>query len=179
VSEPDATTDARRAAELRRAIAHHDWRYHVLDRPEIADVEYDRLVRELQAIEARRPELVTPDSPTQRVSGQPREGFATVAHDPPLLSLDNSFDEKELREWHARLLSHLGVETLPGDLVAEPKLDGLSCKPSRRAGASSSARRAAAAARARTSPPTCGRSGRSRSRCAARRRAASTCAARS
>jgi len=125
---PDAATDARRAAELRRAIVHHDWRYHVLDRPEIADVEYDRLVRELQAIEARRPGLVTPDSPTQRVSGQPREGFATVAHDPPLLSLDNSFDEEELREWHARLLSHLGVETLPGDLVVEPKFDGLSCK---------------------------------------------------
>jgi DNA ligase (NAD+) len=128
VSEPDATQDSERAAQLRREIAHHDWRYHVLDRPEIADVEYDRLVRELQAIEARRPELVTPDSPTQRVSGQPREGFATVAHDPPLLSLDNSFDEAGLREWHARLLSHLGVEALPGDLVAEPKLDGLSCK---------------------------------------------------
>jgi DNA ligase (NAD+) len=120
--------DALRAADLRRQIAHHDWRYHVLDQPEIADVEYDRLMRELVALETRRPELVTPDSPTQRVSGRPREGFATVAHDPPLLSLDNSFDVEELREWHARLLSHLGVEKLPGELVAEPKLDGLSCK---------------------------------------------------
>ena len=120
--------DTLRAAELRRQIAHHDWRYHVLDQPEIADVEYDRLLRELIAIEARRPDLVTPDSPTQRVSGRPRDGFATVPHDPPLLSLDNSFDIVELREWHQRLLSHLGVEKLPGDLVAEPKFDGLSCK---------------------------------------------------
>src|SRR5262249_26661745 len=117
VSEPrenDPTKDTRRAAQLRREIAHHDWRYHVLDQPEIADVEHDRLRRQLQEIEARRPELVPPDSPTQRVSGRPRAGSATVAHDPPLLSLDNSFDEAELREWHARLLSHLGVEELPG-----------------------------------------------------------------
>lgn len=126
MAKPD--DDALRAAELRRQIAHHDWRYYVLDQPEVADVEYDRLLRELVEIETRRPELVTPDSPTQRVSGRPREGFATVAHDPPLLSLDNSFDVEELREWHARLLSHLGVEQLPGELVAEPKLDGLSCK---------------------------------------------------
>jgi DNA ligase (NAD+) len=126
MGKPD--DDALRTAELRRQIAHHDWRYYVLDQPEIADVEYDRLLRELTEIETRRPDLVTPDSPTQRVSGRPRDGFATVAHDPPLLSLDNSFDVDELREWHSRLLSHLGAEKLPGDLVAEPKLDGLSCK---------------------------------------------------
>ena len=120
--------DAARARELRALLAHHDWRYHVLDQPEIADVEYDRLLAELKELETRRPELVTPTSPTQRIGGAVREGFAAVAHDPPMLSLDNGYAEEELREWHARVLSHLGVTELPSPLVAEPKLDGLSCK---------------------------------------------------
>ena len=120
--------DAHRADELRRLILHHDWRYHVLDAPEIADAEYDRLYRELVEIEALRPDLKTADSPTQRVGGQVLEGFATVLHDPPLLSIDNGFEESELREWHARLLAHLKVAELPSPLVAEPKLDGASCK---------------------------------------------------
>jgi DNA ligase (NAD+) len=120
--------DAERAALLRREIARHDRLYHVLDRPEIADAEYDALFAELKAIESRRPELVVPESPTQRVGAAPLESFATVAHDPPLLSLDNTYDEADVREWHRRLLDHLGVEALDSPLAAEPKLDGLSCR---------------------------------------------------
>lgn len=120
--------DTARAAALRREIARHDRLYHVLDRPEIADAEYDALFAELKAIEARRPELVAPESPTQRVGATPLAGFATVAHDPPLLSLDNTYDEADVREWHQRMLDHLGVSELPSPLVAEPKLDGLSCR---------------------------------------------------
>src|SRR5262249_6372048 len=77
------------AAELRRALAHHDYRYHVLDDPEISDAEYDALFRRLEAIEASHPELVTPDSPTQRVGGAPQSGFATVRHGQQMLSLSN------------------------------------------------------------------------------------------
>jgi len=125
---PMADRDARRAEELRRLIAHHDWRYHVLAAPEIADAEYDRLFRELADLEARRPELKTADSPTLRIGGAPLPGFSKVAHDPPLLSIDNGYEESELCEWHQRLLDYLGVKELPSPLVAEPKLDGLSCK---------------------------------------------------
>jgi DNA ligase (NAD+) len=120
--------EGERAQELRRLIAHHDWRYHVLDAPEISDAEYDALYRELVELEGRHPELVTADSPTRRIGGAVVEGFAAVAHDPPLLSIDSGFEESELREWHARLLAHLNVAELPSPLVAEPKLDGLSCK---------------------------------------------------
>lgn len=120
--------DARRAAELRALIAEHDWRYHVLDAPTVADVEYDRLYAELKQLEERHPELRVPESPTQRVGGAPASGFASVAHDPPLLSLDNTYDEAEVREWQQRLLDHLKVSELPSALVAEPKLDGLSCR---------------------------------------------------
>ncbi|MBM4014080.1 MAG: NAD-dependent DNA ligase LigA [Planctomycetes bacterium] len=120
--------DAERAAFLRREIARHDRLYHVLDRPEIADAEYDALFAELKALEARRPELVVAESPTQRVGAAPLAGFATVAHDPPLLSLDNTYDEADVREWHQRLLDHLGVTALDSPLAAEPKLDGLSCR---------------------------------------------------
>ena len=120
--------DAERAAFLRREIARHDRLYHVLDRPEIADAEYDALFAELKALEARRPELVVPESPTQRVGAEPLAGFTTVAHDPPLLSLDNTYDEADVREWHQRLLDHLGVTALDSPLAAEPKLDGLSCR---------------------------------------------------
>src|SRR5688572_11108234 len=101
--------DAERAATLRATLARHDWLYHVKDAPEIADAEYDALYAELKAIEARRPDLVVAESPTQRVGGAPAAGFATVAHDPPLLSLDNTYDEADVREWHQRLLDHLGV----------------------------------------------------------------------
>ena len=120
--------DARRAAELAQTLRHHEHRYYVLDDPEIADEEFDHLLHELEEIETRRPDLVRPDSPTQRVGGQPVEGFPEARHDPPLLSLANGYEESEIREWYERLLSHLGVESLPCDLVAEPKLDGISCK---------------------------------------------------
>ncbi len=120
--------DADRAAFLRREIARHDRLYHVLDRPEIADAEYDALFAELKALEARRPDLVVAESPTQRVGAEPLAGFTTVAHDPPLLSLDNNYDEADVREWHQRLLDHLGVTALDSPLAAEPKLDGLSCR---------------------------------------------------
>ena len=120
--------DAERAAFLRREIARHDRLYHVLDRPEIADAEYDALFAELKALEARRPDLVVAESPTQRVGAEPLAGFTTVAHDPPLLSLDNNYDEADVREWHQRLLDHLGVTALDSPLAAEPKLDGLSCR---------------------------------------------------
>src|SRR5262249_56910759 len=87
---PRPSRDVRQdAAELRRALAHHDYRYHVLDDPEISDAEYDALFRELQALEAAHPDLVTPDSPTQRVGAAPQSAFATVRHGHHMLSLSN------------------------------------------------------------------------------------------
>ena len=83
--------DARkRVEELREQINYHNYRYYVLDSPEVSDAEYDRLMRELEALEAEHPELVSPDSPTQRVGAAPAEEFATVPHDPPMLSLNNA-----------------------------------------------------------------------------------------
>src|SRR5262245_53496124 len=89
----------RRVDELRSLIRHHDYLYHVLDRPEIADAEYDELVRELKGHEERFPELLTPDSPTQQVGGRPSELFAPVEHLAPMLSLDNAFGREELLAW--------------------------------------------------------------------------------
>jgi DNA ligase (NAD+) len=115
---------AARAAELRAQIAQHDYRYYVLDDPLIPDAEYDRLMQELRALEAARPELVTPDSPTQRVAGTPGGSFGEVVHRVPMLSLDNAFSEEDLRSFDRRVHERLEVE---GDLdyIAEPKLDGL------------------------------------------------------
>ena len=90
---------AARVEQLRRRIRHHDYLYYVLDRPEISDEAYDRLFRELQRLEAAHPELVTPDSPTQRVGGAVREGFATVAHSVPLLSLEATRDALGALAW--------------------------------------------------------------------------------
>jgi DNA ligase (NAD+) len=90
-------------ASLREQIRHHNYLYHVLDAPEIPDIEYDRLVRELQALEAQHPDLVTPDSPTQRVGAGPIEAFGTIEHRLPMLSLDNAFSEEELRDFHRRV----------------------------------------------------------------------------
>ena len=96
----------------------------MLDDPEISDAEYDVLMNELKAVEAAHPELLTPDSPTQRVGGKPREGFVKVAHSAPMLSLDNAYNEQELRDWARR------VEELSGraevEYECELKLDGLS-----------------------------------------------------
>lgn len=109
---------------LRREIERHNHLYFVLDRPEISDAEYDALFRRLVELEAEHPDLVTPDSPTQRVGSAPAEGFATVRHSVPMLSLGNAFDEDGLRDFDRRVRSILDVESIP--YVAEPKLDGLS-----------------------------------------------------
>jgi DNA ligase (NAD+) len=112
-------------ADLRARIRHHEERYYVLSDPEISDAEFDALLKELEALEAEHPELITPDSPTQRVSGRPVEGFDTVRHATPMLSLDNAYNEEEAREFDARLKRALGVtHDLP--YVAELKIDGLS-----------------------------------------------------
>src|SRR6185369_2749979 len=121
---PAAKEAVAKIEKLREEIRHHEHRYYVLDDPEISDAEYDRLVNELKALEAEHPELVTPDSPTQRVGGKPREGFVKVQHSSPMLSLDNAYNEQELRDWARR------VDELSGDknveYVCELKLDGLS-----------------------------------------------------
>ena len=114
---------ARRIADLREQIHHHDSLYYVEARPEVSDAEYDTLVRELGRLEAEFPDLVTPDSPTQRVSGQPVEAFRPVEHRVPMLSLDNTATPADLREFAARL-----ARALPGatfTFVCEPKIDGL------------------------------------------------------
>jgi DNA ligase (NAD+) len=113
----------KRADELRRLIEHHDHRYYVLDEPEVPDAEYDRLMRELQAIESTYPELLTPESPTQRVSGTPMDGFETVFHRVPMLSLGNAFTDQEVADFHRRVSQ--GLERDDFSYAAEPKLDGV------------------------------------------------------
>ena len=112
-----------RISELRSEITLHDYRYYVEDAPTIPDAEYDRLMRELQALEADFPDLVTRESPTQRVGGEPMEGFATVRHETPMLSLANAFSNEEIEQFHNRVIR--GLETEHADYVAEPKLDGV------------------------------------------------------
>src|SRR5271154_102301 len=94
--------------KLRETIRHHEYLYYGLDTPEISDADFDALMRELKALEAEHPELVTPDSPTQRVGGKPKEGFAKVAHSRPMLSLENVNSEEELRDWDRRARSLAG-----------------------------------------------------------------------
>jgi DNA ligase (NAD+) len=120
---PDAE---RRILELRREIARNDYRYYVLDDPELPDAEYDKLMIELRALEAEYPDLITPDSPTQRVSGEPVAAFGVVTHKVPMLSLDNAFTDEDVIAFDRRIHERLGSEA-EGDLeyVAEPKLDGL------------------------------------------------------
>jgi DNA ligase (NAD+) len=110
--------------DLREKLHHHEYLYYVLDQPEISDAEYDRMMRRLQELESQRPDLVTPDSPTQRVGGKPREGFVKVRHSSPLLSLDNALNEDEMRAFDQRVRELLKGE--PYEYVAELKLDGLS-----------------------------------------------------
>lgn len=112
-----------RAEALRQLIGYHDYRYYVLDDPEIPDAEYDRLWRELQALETAHPDLIIPESPTQRVGGRPLEAFGAVAHRVPMLSLDNAMNEGQLRDFDLRMRKDLGREKVR--YVAEPKLDGL------------------------------------------------------
>ncbi len=116
---------AKKIEELREKLRHHEYLYYVLDAPEISDAQYDALMREMEALEKAHPELITPDSPSQRVGGKPREGFVKVPHSSPMLSLDNAVGEEELRDFHRR------VQGLLRDgesyaYVAELKMDGVS-----------------------------------------------------
>lgn len=112
-----------RVEELRSLINYHDYRYYVLNSPEISDAEYDELMRELRRLEEQYPQLVTPDSPTQRVSGQPVEAFGIVEHRVPMLSLANAFNSDELRAWERRVRNFVGDREIT--YVVEPKIDGL------------------------------------------------------
>jgi len=118
-----AMDPAARIKELREQINYHNYRYYVLDDPVISDAEFDQLMRELERLEAEHPELVTPDSPTQRVGAPPSEAFATVEHRVPMLSLANAFSPEELRAFDARARKLAEVDRL--EYVCEPKLDGL------------------------------------------------------
>jgi DNA ligase (NAD+) len=109
---------------LRDKIRYHEHRYYVLDDPEISDADFDRLVNELKALEAEHPELITPDSPSQRVGGKPREGFVKIPHSTAMLSLDNAYNEGELRDWERRVHELSGESQV--DYVCELKLDGMS-----------------------------------------------------
>ena len=123
-----AQADERRAAELRRELEGHNHRYYVLDDPTIGDDEYDELLNELRAIEADRPELRTPDSPTQRVGAPPLDRFQRVEHAEPMLSLANARNEEELRAWETRIGNHLkrlDISASEFSYTTEPKIDGL------------------------------------------------------
>lgn len=126
MSSPAAAAEAR-AAELRKLLEYHNHRYYVLDDPEISDADYDELLGELRDIEAAHPELLTPDSPTQRVGGRPLERFAPVEHLQPMLSLANARNEDELRAWDQRVRNLMAKHELGDELsyVTEPKIDGL------------------------------------------------------
>lgn len=114
----------RRVEELRREIEYHNYRYYVLNDPIISDAEYDALMRELEELERRYPELITPNSPTQRVGAPPLEEFGTVEHRVPMLSLSNAFDEEEVREFDRRIKRFLGIFH-DIEYTAEPKIDGV------------------------------------------------------
>ena len=118
-----AKTVSKRAKDLRRELEHHNRLYYVLDQPEIGDAQYDELIRELRRIEEQHPELVTPDSPTQRVGAEPAEGFVPVTHPVPMVSLGNASDDEELLAWHKRTANLLETEDF--ELVCELKYDGL------------------------------------------------------
>jgi DNA ligase (NAD+) len=123
-SSPAQRPEEIRADELRSELRRHEHLYYVLDAPEIDDAEYDALMDELKRIEAAHPELLTPDSPTQRVGGKPAEGFKKVRHSRPMLSLDNAYSVEELADWDRRVRELAGL--LPVEYVAEFKMDGLS-----------------------------------------------------
>jgi DNA ligase (NAD+) len=122
---PAVTKDAEKKVEsLREQIRHHEYLYYVLDQPEISDLEFDKLMKQLRDLEAGHPSLITPDSPTQRVGGKPREGFVKVPHSSSMLSLDNTYSEDELRAWERRVHELSGRKDV--DYVCELKLDGMS-----------------------------------------------------
>jgi DNA ligase (NAD+) len=125
--------ESARSAALRAQIASHDYRYYVLDEPTVSDSEYDGLMQELKALEAQHPELITPDSPTQRVGGTPVSDFGVIEHAVPMLSLDNGFSEQDLLDFDRRVHERLRTEA---DIAysAEPKLDGLAVSLTYRGG---------------------------------------------
>jgi DNA ligase (NAD+) len=117
-------TPAKRIEALRTQIRHHERRYYVENDPEISDFDFDRLVSELRSLESQHPDLITPDSPTQRVGELPTEGFTTASHRTPMISLDNAYNFEELDEFHARVIKLIGNR--PFEYVAELKIDGTS-----------------------------------------------------
>src|SRR5215471_7442144 len=117
---------AERIFELRQLIRHHEEQYYVHNAPEVSDEEFDKLLHELEQLEADNPDLVTADSPTQRVGGRIVEGFAEVQHKVPMLSLDNAYNEEELRAFDERVRRGAGSGDTPIAYVAELKIDGLS-----------------------------------------------------
>src|SRR5208282_5130808 len=132
-----AETGAMKKIEkLREGLRRHEHLYYVLDAPEISDAEYDALMNELKKLEASHPEMVTPDSPTQRVGGKPAEGFRKAQHSRPMLSLDNAYSAEELADWDRRV--HELAGKLPVEYTAELKLDGLSVALSYEAGGAKS-----------------------------------------
>src|SRR5437660_2279653 len=121
---PAAKIVEKKIETLREKIRHHEYLYYVLDNPGISDQEFDLLMQQLKDLEAENPSLITPDSPTQRVGGKPREGFVKVRHSSPMLSLDNTYSEEELRGWERRVHELSGRKDV--DYVCELKLDGMS-----------------------------------------------------
>ncbi len=120
-----ATQDIEKKIEtLRDKIRHHEYRYYVLDDPQISDTDFDQLINKLKKLESEHPDLITPDSPSQRVGGKPREGFVKVRHSSPTLSLDNTYSEDELRNWERRVHELSGRQDI--EYVCELKLDGMS-----------------------------------------------------
>lgn len=130
---PDDLSDYQRVQQLRKELLHHNYHYYVLDAPEVPDAEYDRLMRELQVLEERFPELITPDSPTQRVGGTPLDAFTEVAHLRPMLSLDNVFDAEEFAAFDRRVRERLKT-TAEVEYSCEPKYDGIAISLLYRAG---------------------------------------------
>ncbi|MGA7058071.1 MAG: NAD-dependent DNA ligase LigA [Terriglobales bacterium] len=120
---PDKKND-KKIEVLRERIRHHEYRYYVLDAPEIKDADFDKLMNELKRLEAEHPKLITPDSPTQRVGGKPRVGFVKAKHSSPMLSLDNAYSQEELRDWERRVHELSGRTDL--EYMCELKLDGMS-----------------------------------------------------
>ncbi len=114
----------KRIAKLRKEINHHNYLYYVLNSPEISDAEYDRLMEELLSLESQYPDLITPDSPTQKIGAPPKEEFGKISHMAPMLSLDSCLDEKEVEDFDRRVKRELGIENI--EYVVEPKFDGLS-----------------------------------------------------
>lgn len=123
-TSPKEKDIAREIESLREEIRRHEHLYYVLDAPELSDADFDRLMQDLKRLEAAHPALITPDSPTQRVGGKPREGFVKIEHSRPMLSLDNAFNEQELRNWERRVRELAGTDKV--EYVCELKMDGMS-----------------------------------------------------